>query len=533
MKNRKVTKLLAVSVCTLMLATSFTGCAKSKDEPTEEVDMSVSVETAAPEVRSISVSSNFAATVEADSEVIVTPKVGGEVTSKNFEVGDHVNEGDLLFTIDDESAKIALAQAQATVTSAQAGVANSEASQQTAQFSAVETIGTIATKEQQLQNAVDSAQANVQIAANSLDSAGKTTDYNKDNVEDLKDDLKDTKKKKKKLKNLIDEYYGTSDEKQRENILKGSGYSNIGAVESAYQTAKSSINSLEKSIDSGNLSSETQANQAANAEQNYFMAQESAQLAQQQQQDYQNYTKNTTIASVTSSLAQAEAGVTSSKASLEQAKAGLNNAKLNLGYTQLKAPVSGKITAINVSLHNTVNAGSQAYVIESDAKSKIVFYVTEETVKNITVGNTALVTKNGEEYKATITMVSSTLDSSKNLFKVEAAVNGESDLVNGSDVTVRTITRETKNAVTVPVSAVYYDGEQAYVYLNDNGIAKRTDVVTGISDETNVAITEGITASDEIVISYSSQLTDGSELKIANGSSTTSANATKGEAAGK
>ncbi|MBR1892456.1 MAG: efflux RND transporter periplasmic adaptor subunit [Lachnospiraceae bacterium] len=514
MKNRKVMKMLAISACVMMLSASFTGCAKSTPEATEEVDMSVSVETSKPDIRDISISSNFAATVEADSEVIVMPKVGGEVTAKNFEVGDHVNEGDLLFAIDDESAQIALTQAKATVTSAQAGVTNSEASQQAAQFSAAETIGTIATKEQQLQNAVDSAQANVQIAANTLDTASKGVDYSGKSKSDLKDDLKDAKKDKKKLKNLIDEYYASSDETKRENVLKGSGYSNIAAVESAYAQAKSSINSLEKSIDSGDLSETTNKNSAATAEQNYFMAQESAQLAQQQQQDYQNYTKNTTIAGVTSSLAQAEAGVTSSKASLEQAKASLENAKIALENTQVKSPVSGKITAINVSLHNTVNAGSQAYVIESDANSKIVFYVTEETVRNMSVGNSAIVTKNGEDYQAKITMVSSTLDSDKHLFKVEASVIGASDLVNGSDVTVRTVTRQAKKAISVPVSSVYYDGEQAYVYVNDNGIAKRTDIVTGISDSTNVAVTDGLTADDNIVVSYSSQLTDGVELKV-------------------
>lgn len=520
--------MLAISASVTMLSLSFAGCAKSAPEATEEVDMSVSVETSKPDIRDISISSNFAATVEADSEVIVMPKIGGEVTAKNFEVGDHVNEGDLLFTIDDESAQIALTQAKATVTSAQAGVASSEASQQSAQFSAAETIGTIATKEQQLQNAVDSANANVQIAANTLDSAGKSTDYSDKNVDDLRDDLKDAKKDKKKLKNIINEYYAAADDEKRENVLKGTGYSSIAAVESAYAQAKGSINSLEKSIDSGDLSKETNANSAATAEQNYFMAQENAQLAQQQQQDYQNYTKNTTIAGVTSSLAQAEAGVTSSKASLEQAKAGLENAKLALENTQVKSPVSGKITAINVSLHNTVNAGAQAYVIESDANSKIVFYVTEETVKNISVGNDALVTKNGEEYKAKITMVSSTLDSDKHLFKVEASVAGNSDLVNGSDVTVRTITREAKKAISVPVSAVYYDGEQAYVYVDDNGIAKRTDITTGISDSTNVAITDGITADDSIVVSYSSQLADGSELRVAGDSGNKES---KGEAA--
>ena len=52
-------KMLAISACVMMLSASFTGCAKSTPEATEEVDMSVSVETSKPDIRDISISSNF------------------------------------------------------------------------------------------------------------------------------------------------------------------------------------------------------------------------------------------------------------------------------------------------------------------------------------------------------------------------------------------------------------------------------------------------------------------------------------------
>ncbi|MCR4745493.1 MAG: efflux RND transporter periplasmic adaptor subunit [Lachnospiraceae bacterium] len=514
MKKAKLSKILAITISLTITATAATGCASpsSSAEATESQEEAlVEVETANPGVGNLSISSNFAATVEAASEVIVVPKASGEVTSKNYEVGDHVNEGDLLFTIDDESAQISLAQAQASVASAQAGVNSSTAAQQASQYSALETIGTMSTTEQQLANAVDSAKASVASAANTLATASETSDYYSDKEGDSDDDVSKYKKKRNKLKSLIDDYYAASGD-QKDKVLQGSGYSSIDSLESAYQTYKDKVDSAESSKDSNKLQSDTYGYNAATAEQNYYTAQEAQALAEKKQQDYENYTKGTTIAGVQSKLASAQANVDTSKASLEQANASLDSAKLALEYTQVTAPVSGTITDIDIELHNMASSGSQAYVIQSDAKNKIVFYVAEETAANITAGNAAIVTKNGTDYDAVITYVGTTVDPDKKLFKIEASVSGVSDLVNGSDVRVRTVTRETKNALTVPVSSVYYDGDQAFVYLNNNGVAEIRNITVGINGETEVEVKDGLSADDEVITSYSTQLNEGVKL---------------------
>lgn len=516
MKNSVVKRILALGIGASLIASSLTGCgSKASDTSTEVVDTSVDVETSKPESRTMSISSNFAATVEADSEVTVMPKVGGEVTAKNFEVGDHVNAGDLLFTVDDESARISLAQAQAGVSNAEAAVKSAESSQAYAQISALDTMGTLSTTEQQYSNNVDTANASVAAAANSLENAKNSSDLASKNVDDLDDDIHDAKKDKKKLKRIIDDYYAANSDDGREKVLEGSGYTSISSVESAYESAKDDLEKLEDSKDSTKNSKSSAENSVEDAESKYYNAQESASYAQQQLDDFRNYKKNTAIASAANSIQSAESSVASSKASLEQANASLDNAKLALENTQITSPVSGTITAINVSLHNTTTAGASAYVIQSDAKNKIVFYVTEETADNMKVGNDAIVSKGENEYDAKITQINSSVDSSKGLFKVEASLVGSDNLTAGTDVMVRTVTRESSNVLTVPVTAVYYEGEQAFVYKNEGGVAVKTDISTGITDSYNVEVTDGIKNTDEIVVSYSSQLTDGSKINAA------------------
>ncbi len=533
--NRLKEKGLCVLLSAILASGSLlTACGSSKpavEDATMEVSNAVSVETASPEVRTVSISSNFAATIEADTTVAVVPKASGEVVEKNFEIGDHVNEGDLLFRVDDESAKISLQQAQATLKSAEAGYTAQQATAASTKAAATQTLGTMGTTEMQLQQAVDSAKAGVQQAANNLGSAQNSVDFYEDNESDAHGNANDAEKSKKKAKKLVNQLKSIRDTYNSKKSsdgeaaalawLKDQGYSGENALNSAIteaqtavSTAKSSEKSYESAEDSANFQKKSAEYSAGNAEMNYYVAQNSQAYAEQQLQDYETYGKAATLYSVNAQVVGADASLTSSEASVQQAKSTLENAKMALDNTIITAPVSGTITAINVSLHNMASSGSNAYVIESDSLNKIVFYVAEESAANMKVGNTAVVTKNGEEYEAVITSIGSTLDADKNLFKVEAVAQGNPGFINGSNVSVRTVTREAANTITVPLDAVYYEDEQAYVYVNENGIARRVNIGVGISDEKYIAVESGLTTDDEVIVSWSSQLTDGSEIDV-------------------
>ncbi|MBO6147954.1 MAG: efflux RND transporter periplasmic adaptor subunit [Lachnospiraceae bacterium] len=536
--NRMIRRYGALFLTAVLGTSSLSGCApfgknsEAEALSAEEAGIVLDVETISPERRSVAISSNFSATVEADSTVTVIPKLSGEVTQKNFEVGDHVNEGDLLFTIDDKSAQIALKQAQATLTSAQAGLTAQTAATASAHAQGLQTIGTISTTEKQLDYAVEQARVGKMQAKYAYESAQYQAENAEDQLKIAEDNLDNAKDAKKKAKDTRDDLRSLQNEYRRrartdktaaDTWLAGRGYASaaslssaVTSAESAYTSAKNSQEQLENNMDILERNIRIAENSAGSAELNYYIGGEGIELAEKQYEDYELYGINSTLYGVNASVVGADSSLTNSEASVKQAKAGLENAQMNLGYTKVSAPVSGTITEINVSLHNMTSPSVEAYVIQSDARNKITFYVAEETRANLAVGNSAIVIKNGAEYNATITLVSDTLDSSTGLFKVEAVLDDDVDtLVNGSDVSIRTVTRESKDALVLPMDCVYYEGEQAFVYVNEGNKAIRRNVSTGISDDRGVEISEGISADDEIVSTWSAQLKDGAEIKVA------------------
>lgn len=498
-------KMTAFGITLVLSAVFLFGCGKEAETEEAEEDTSIEVEVQNPQIKNITVSANFSATVVAESEVKVIPLVSGEVVEKNFDVGDHVNAGDLLFKIDDEPYQIALKQAQASVTTAQAGYTQAkaalnqtEANANTTRAKAIQDIGEIPYNEQSKNYAVDSAYVSKRKANNALKDA-------EDNVEVTEDTLEDYKAAR--------DAAGSALETAKNN---GESAERIAELENLYATADARVESAENSLDSAKRA-------ADNAEMGYELSRESYGLAEMERYNYNTYTKATTIYGAYASAVGADSSVTSSKATvtssaagIQSAEAGLESAQLNLDHTNVKAPVSGTITGIDVSLHNMASQQSAAYTIQSDEPCKVVFYVAEETARNILPGTGAVVTKNGVDYEASIISVYDTIDASTGLFRVEASVTGQDakNLIAGSSVSIKTVTRKADNALSVPIDSVYYEGEKAFLYVADGNKARKVFVTTGLSDDTMVEILDGIKAEDSVVITWDGSLRDGSELRV-------------------
>ena len=169
----------------------------------------IPVEVSTPFVKDISVSSNFSGTVTAESEVQVVPMVAGEVVEKNFEVGDHVNEGDLLFRIDDTALQIAVNQAEASVTSAKASLNAQSATANATKAQATQTVGEIPYNAAAMNNAVDLAYAQKRSANDSLKSANL-------NVSELQKDINNTQASLDSLRSQREGAIAKNDEMQSE-----------------------------------------------------------------------------------------------------------------------------------------------------------------------------------------------------------------------------------------------------------------------------------------------------------------------------
>ena len=558
----------------VLVASVLAGCQNtgSKDEDSEQETKKIQVSVANPVRSDIEITGDFIGTVSADSTVNVVSKLSGDVTNAYFEVGDYVNAGDLMFTIDDTSVRISMKQAQAALDSNRASLGSAQAGLDAARISNLYTTaqvtqqwGTAATNEMQLANAVNSAKYGLMNASENNDAAGVQLDYIREQISDIDDQidqLEDNKenmanyaKSLSQIKNVyteISECAGTADPvtalglvynkygitglspddavaaaKTYLQMSTSGGASTVEELDAMISGATSvtaSIDSLEDAREQL-LVSKAQAEVAKTAASTgVCQAQEAEALAQRMLDDYKNYTLatiitggNAQLAGANSQVASAEAGVKQVQAGVAQAETGVEAAKLQLDYANVKAPVSGIVTAKNITVNNMAAAGSPAYVITADDTQYVDFYVSEAVMDRLLVGQEISVLRNGNTYKAKITENAGVADATNGLFFVKAQIlPGSEKLINGTKVMLTIATDSRSSVITVPVDSLYYLNEQAYLYVYSDGKAVRRDVTTGITDGNKIEITDGVSEQDRIITTWASQLRDGMEVTVDN-----------------
>ena len=558
----------------VLVASVLAGCQNtgSKDEDSEQETKKIQVSVANPVRSDIEITGDFIGTVSADSTVNVVSKLSGDVTNAYFEVGDYVNAGDLMFTIDDTSVRISMKQAQAALESSRASLGSAQAGLDAARISNLYTTaqvtqqwGTAATNEMQLANAVNSAKYGLMNASENNDAAGVQLDYIREQISDIDDQidqLEDNKenmanyaKSLSQIKNVyteISECAGTADPvtalglvynkygitglspddavaaaKTYLQMSTSGGASTVEELDAMISGATSvtaSIDSLEDAREQL-LVSKAQAEVAKTAASTgVCQAQEAEALAQRMLDDYKNYTLatiitggNAQLAGANSQVASAEAGVKQVQAGVAQAETGVEAAKLQLDYANVKAPVSGIVTAKNITVNNMAAAGSPAYVITADDTQYVDFYVSEAVMDRLLVGQEISVLRNGNTYKAKITENAGVADATNGLFFVKAQIlPGSEKLINGTKVKLTIATDSRSSVITVPVDSLYYLNEQAYLYVYSDGKAVRRDVTTGITDGNKIEITDGVSEQDRIITTWASQLRDGMEVTVDN-----------------
>lgn len=123
----------------------------------------------------------------------------------------------------------------------------------------------------------------------------------------------------------------------------------------------------------------------------------------------------------------------------------------------------------------------------------------------------------GKEFPATIEMVYPTIDPSSHTFSVKVQVPNASELLRPGMYVTTTIPVGKVNGILVPYQSVLklIGSNERYVFVNDNGVAKRVKVTLGKRYDRDVEIiSEELKEGDELVIVGQGRLVDGVKLEI-------------------
>jgi membrane fusion protein (multidrug efflux system) len=203
---------------------------------------------------------------------------------------------------------------------------------------------------------------------------------------------------------------------------------------------------------------------------------------------------------------------------LEQLRLSLEDAERELGYTEVRAPIAGTVTARLVNLGDQVQIGEHLFDIVDFNSIVSLVYVPEKHLQALQPRLPARISTQatgGREYSGVVKRISPIVDPQSGTVKVTIDVGGQPGLRPGMYVDVDLVMAENEEAVLVPKQALVYDNDQMFVYrLQEERRVERIFVEPLLSDKFFIEPVEGLDSGDQVVIAGQAGLKDGALVSL-------------------
>jgi membrane fusion protein (multidrug efflux system) len=206
------------------------------------------------------------------------------------------------------------------------------------------------------------------------------------------------------------------------------------------------------------------------------------------------------------------------KFELRQLELAFEDAKRGLEYTEVRAPISGRISQRLVKYGDLVNLNQHLFDIVDFNSIVARIYVPEQNLPDLKLDQPARVTATpfgAQEFKGYVKRIAPIVESKTGTVKVTIGFKEIGQLRPGMYVDVELITAKRPDALLITKRALLYDGELTYVFrlLPDRKV-ERVLVEPRIADKLNVEPVKGFSEGDQIVIAGQTGLKDGAKVRL-------------------
>ena len=193
----------------------------------------------------------------------------------------------------------------------------------------------------------------------------------------------------------------------------------------------------------------------------------------------------------------------------------------HIADTDVSSPLTGIVSQKTIEAGSLVSQQVPAYTVVEIDKVVIEASVTERNINSISEGQDVLVTVNAlgdKEFKGKVDAISPSIPGQSIGYMVKIMVNNpDHQLKPGMFARVEFFTERKEDVLIVPIDSVLAHGDETYVFVVEDNIAKRRIIKTGLKDEKNYEVVEGLEEKEEIIIKGQRFVTDEEKVETLRG----------------
>lgn len=243
-------------------------------------------------------------------------------------------------------------------------------------------------------------------------------------------------------------------------------------------------------------------------------------------------------------LASAEANLEVAKAALAAAQEGLspnvekqfltqmdelqiqiNHLKSKQKDYIIKSPMDGIVLVAEAPEGSVVPMGTLVFQIGSYDEMYLSSDILVDDIANIKEGSEVFISNEDlgiNNVRGTVRKIypqafskMSDLGIEQKRIKIEISIDEEIDeLRPGYDMDIKIITASSRDTLLIEDKAVFEQGDNSYVFVNDNGTAKLRQIEKGLESDDMIEVTKGLQEGEKVILSPDENIEEGKEIRV-------------------
>jgi RND family efflux transporter MFP subunit len=193
--------------------------------------------------------------------------------------------------------------------------------------------------------------------------------------------------------------------------------------------------------------------------------------------------------------------------------------KANLASSEqminVRAPISGVITALMVNPSEKVFPGADLFTVASTSGYKAVLMVPESEINLLKKGAKATATWQDVTINGRISQIALAMDMNTRAFRVEVQFPGLNRNLNyGVTAEIAIEVMSKPNVIVIPRETIFFENGNKFVWRNMANKAVKTQITTGLDNSLTFEVISGLSLGDVVITEGINMLTENAKLRV-------------------
>ena len=199
------------------------------------------------------------------------------------------------------------------------------------------------------------------------------------------------------------------------------------------------------------------------------------------------------------------------------ARARMASAQTRIDNHRIEAPFAGVIGLNDISMGAYLSAGSQVATLDSTGRMELGFAVPEKFLGQIRPGQAVrghTPAYPGEQFAGELVELGTRINELSRTLPVRALVNNPDGKLRPGQFMAASLTLRQREALIIPEQAVIIRGDETYVFVANDGVARRMAVELGSRSPGVVEVASGLTPEDQVIVTGQDRLSSGDRIEV-------------------